>query len=133
MAFLVGRAAVEDPVAGHASMWTSFCGDLSIELWHKNAGSVAVTQEALFVRVLYCGVPVLHAAASDSDGLCSLEAWQSLLEPYTASTVPPPPSLLHPSMQPARQQQGLLGWVTAAVRSALGFSSTETATRRAKM
>jgi hypothetical protein len=61
----------------------------AIELWLPDEGedAGAAPAAAPLVRAVYCGNVVLHAAAVDERGFCSLEAWEEMLAPLTTSEV----------------------------------------------
>jgi hypothetical protein len=75
-----GCAVAPDPVSGHDSMWTPFCGDLAIELWKSSTAQSSGGGDHV-VKVLYNGERVPHAAAGE-DGFCTFEAWCNFLAPY---------------------------------------------------
>jgi hypothetical protein len=62
-------------------------GVQAIELWLPDEGEDAEAALAPLVRAVYCGNVVLHAAAVDERGFCSLEAWEEMLAPLTTSEV----------------------------------------------
>ena len=59
----------------------------AIELWLPDEGESEGGAAAPLVRAVYCGNVVLHAAAEDERGFCSLEAWEEMLAPLTTSEV----------------------------------------------